>query len=100
MTEQLAGLKSLERRAEENPLPVASPTPEPARYIDGVPDNLPAAAADALVWMELWKRHRHLSVNQLKAVDQQRFEACTAALERHLQPHLPAQFAGDEAESV
>lgn len=69
---------------------------DPARYTEGVPDNLPAAAYDALAWLQLLKRRRQLSVNQLSPVGQQRFEACVSALERHLESHLPPVYAGED----
>ena len=56
---------------------------EPARYLNGVPANLPAAAWDALAWLERMPR-------PADAENRTRLESCTAALREQLAPHLPA----------
>lgn len=67
--------------------------PPPARYTDGIPDNLPAAANDALAWLRWLWGHAPRGWQQDSYV---KLGACIARLEAELQPHLPAEFTETE----
>lgn len=63
-----------------------------AKFIDGDPANLPAAAMDALEWL-LWfqkysARHPIFSLSDSK----ERLAGAIQNLERQLEPHLPEEY--------
>lgn len=64
--------------------------PEPARFVDGFPDNLPAAALDALEWLEVF---RHSPLLAKRPEDRERLERCVTALREQVAPHLSATEA-------
>jgi hypothetical protein len=85
--------------------PRQPPPPEPIRWApDGTPANLPAAALDALEWLEVFRGlldhdpprpwiRSHLAENRT------RLDRAIAALSRHLAPHRePAGVVVDVTE--
>jgi hypothetical protein len=62
---------------------------EKATFKNGVPVNLPAAALDALEWLEWLRQYaeKHLVFSQPDS--QKRLEKATRTLRKHLKPHLP-----------
>jgi hypothetical protein len=77
---------------------------ERARYVDGLPRNLAAAANDALMWLETFRDQqaiRRTGAPEEVVVDaDSRLERCIAALGKELTPFLPAQCetTGEEQE--
>lgn len=63
---------------------------EPARYLDGVPTNLPGAAYDALEWLRWLSRASE--EGRVRLVRPECLTGCLVTLEKALQPHLPAVF--------
>jgi hypothetical protein len=66
---------------------------EKARFIEGEPANLPAAALDALEWLE-WLR-KHLAQNHAGVVydeHRRRLALATDCLREHLAPCLPETY--------
>jgi hypothetical protein len=66
---------------------------ETARFIDGEPANLPAAALDALEWLE-WLR-KHLAQQHHSATYDElrrRLALATDCLREHLVPCLPETY--------
>lgn len=55
---------------------------DPARWTDGEPANLRAAAADALPWLDALQEQA--AYVRMPAQDQRRLMACRAALARHV----------------
>jgi hypothetical protein len=62
-----------------------------ARYVNGEPTNLPAAAYDALEWCR-WITRRP----ELAGAVERPLRECIAALERELRPCLPAVYETTE----
>ena len=71
-----------DRRRDERD---AEPSADRARYRDGLPQNLPAAANDALEWLRWLQRSGVIGKRE-------HLPRCIAALEQHLAPHLPAEY--------
>jgi hypothetical protein len=73
--------------------PRRPPPPEPIRWAaDGQPANLPAAALDALEWLEVFRNLLDYDpprpwIRSRLAENRDRLDRAIAALSRHLAPH-------------
>lgn len=66
---------------------------EPARYLNGKPENLAAAAWDALEWLRLLANPQNRRLHQALSPDARvKAALCRDALEGFVAPHLPAEY--------
>lgn len=79
-------------------------TAEKAQFKDGEPTNLPAAALDALEWLEWLRGHseRTQYVFRHDTDSQERLARAVATLRERLEPYLPEQHldSGEKGDGV